>query len=387
MRLAYVCTDPGVPVYGSKGGSIHVQEVLRALIAKGVEVVLFARRVGGDTPRGLESVALRRLDRAPSGQTQERERFLLDANVALRDALAAEPELDMVYERHALWSYAAMEYAASAGLPGVLEVNAPLVDEQARYRKLHMVEEAEAAAQRCWDSAGSLLAVSAPLAAWLRDRVACPERVHAVPNGVDTARFGSHVTKELPADAGTVTIGFVGSLRPWHGVERLVAAFLRLWKEGLPVRLLIVGDGPMLERIEEDCKEAAAAVVLTGSVTPDRVPGLLASMDIAVAPYPRLESFYFSPLKLFEYMAAGLAIVASACGQVQEVILDGETGVLFEPDDADGLCAALRRLATDAALREQLGEQARQTAEQEHKWELVAESILARATNRGGAAV
>lgn len=387
MRMAYVCTDPGVPVYGRKGGSIHVQEVLRALVCKGVEVVLFARRVGGDTPRGLGSVQLRRLDRAPSGQTEERERFLLASNVALRDALAAEPGLDMVYERHALWSYAAMEYAASAGLPGVLEVNAPLVDEQSRYRKLHLVEEAEAAAQRSWDSAGSLLAVSAPLAGWLRERVVQPERVHVVPNGVDTDRFGPHVERELPAAGGVVTIGFIGSLRPWHGVERLVAAFLRLRQEGLAVRLLIVGDGPMRERIEADCKEAASEVVLTGAVMPDRIPGLLASMDIAVAPYPKMESFYFSPLKLFEYMAAGSAIVASASGQVEDVIQDDKTGLLYEPDDADGLCSALRRLSTDAALRDRIGAMARQTAEREHRWERVAESILARAPSGGGAVV
>ncbi len=387
MRLAYVCTDPGVPVYGRKGGSIHVQEVLRALIARGVEVVLFARRIGGETPRGLESVTLRQLGRAPSGQTEERERFLLDANCELREMLEAESGIDMVYERHALWSYAAMEYAAFAGLPGVLEVNAPLVDEQSRFRKLHMVEQAEAAARRCWESAGSLLAVSHPLAGWLRERVANPERVHVVPNGVDTARFGSHVRGVLPGAPGAVTLGFVGSLRPWHGVERLVAAFLRLRKEGLPVRLLIVGDGPMFDSIRSACAEAAEAVVFAGAVSPQEVPGLLASMDVAVAPYPRMESFYFSPLKLFEYMAAGLAVVASASGQVQEVISDGTTGLLYEPDDSEALCAALRSLVTDAGLRERLGAQARQRAEQEHRWERVAGRILAHAGIRGGATV
>lgn len=383
MRLAYVCTDPGVPVFGSKGGSIHVQEVLRALVAQGAEVVLFARRIGGETPRGLEAVELRRLARAPSGQTEERERFLLQANAELAGLLQAEPGIDVVYERHALWSYGAMEFAAKEGLPGLLEVNAPLVDEQARFRMLYSVEEASAAAQRCFDSAGALLAVSQPLAAWLSERVACPTRVHVVPNGVDTSRFGPDIVPALPR-SGVVTIGFLGSLRPWHGVEQLVDSFLRLRDEGLPVRLLVVGEGPMLESIRAQCGRAGDSVVLTGAVEPDRVPGLLASMDIAVAPYPKMESFYFSPLKLYEYMAAGKAIVASSVGQIEEAIRHERTGLLTEPDDLESLSGAIRSLVIDPELRRRLGDNARSVALREHRWTEVGTRILSLAASQQG---
>lgn len=383
MRLAYVCTDPGVPVFGSKGGSIHVQEVLRALLARGVEVVLFARRIGGEAPRGLESIKVRRLARAPSGQHEERERFLLSANAELDGLLRAEGGIDIVYERHALWSYSAMEFAAEQGVPGLLEVNAPLVEEQARFRKLFLADEAAAAAQRCFDSAGALLAVSRPLAAWLSDRTACPARVHVVPNGVDTSRFGPGIVPALPC-ADAVTLGFLGSLRPWHGVEQLVDGFLRLREEGLPVRLLVVGDGPMLESISEQCASAGDSAILTGSVDPDRVPGLLASMDIAVAPYPEMESFYFSPLKLYEYMAAGKAIVASAVGQIEEVIEHEVTGLLSEPDSSESLLDALRSLVIDPGLRRRLGESARSVALRKHSWAEVGGRILSLAASQQG---
>jgi glycosyltransferase involved in cell wall biosynthesis len=386
MRIAYVCTDPGVPVFGSKGGSIHLQEVLRGMIARGHKVVLCARRIGGEVPQGLESVTLRRLSKAPSGQTEKRERFLLEANDDLRATLASEPGLDMVYERHALWSFAAMEFAQNAGLPGLLEVNAPLVEEQQRFRSLERVEQAEAAATRCIAAAGALLAVSRPLAAWLETCDGAAGRVHVVQNGVDISRFGSQVVASQPA-AGLVTIGFLGSLRPWHGVEQLGTAFLQLRQQGSSVRLLIVGDGPMRAQIERQCASEADSVVMTGAVEPERVPGLLASMDIAVAPYPRMESFYFSPLKLYEYMAAGVAIVASASGQVCDVIENRRTGLLYEPDDGEALCAALGRLVGDAGMRSELGANARGVADREHRWEHVVGRILGHAERCGKAAV
>ncbi len=384
MKIAYVCTDPGVPVFGHKGGSIHVQSVVRALLARGAEVVLFARRIGGEAPAGLESVDVRRLSKAPSGQTVERERFLLDANAELRDLLAAEPGVDLVYERHSLFSHAAMEFARGAGIPGLLEVNAPLIEEQQRYRSLTLVAEAEAAATRCFAAAGSVLAVSRPLADRLEAETAARGRVHVVPNGVDISRFGPLVTPSLPGKEGVVTIGFVGSLRPWHGVEQLVEAFLDLRREAVPVRLLIVGDGPMREMIDTACASQSESVVLTGAVPPVRVPGLLASMDIAVAPYPRMEHFYFSPLKLYEYMAAAVAIAASASGQVAEVIEDGRTGLLYKPDDPGGLYRVLARLISDAELRARLGMRARETADREHGWNRVAAKILELAGERGG---
>ena len=81
-------------------------------------------------------------------------------------------------------------------------------------------------------------------------------------------------------------------------------------------------------------------------------------MDVAIAPYPALEDFYFSPLKVFEYMASGRAVVASRIGQVAEVVVDGVTGLLYEPGDRAGLVNSIQRLQKDAVLRNELGRRA-----------------------------
>ena len=82
-------------------------------------------------------------------------------------------------------------------------------------------------------------------------------------------------------------------------------------------------------------------MTFTNAVAPEAVPGLLASIDAAVAPYPALGHFYFSPLKVYEYMAAGRAIVASRAGQLEELLEDGAHALLCPPGDAAALAEAL----------------------------------------------
>ena len=115
---------------------------------------------------------------------------------------------------------------------------------------------------------------------------------------------------------------------------------------------------------------------LTGGVAPSAVPGLLASMEAAVAPYPPLAQFYFSPLKVYEYMAAGLPAVASRIGQLTELIEDGVTGLLCPPGDASALAGALYRLYSQPAWSARLGQAARATVLRDHTWDAVVQRIL-----------
>ena len=119
----------------------------------------------------------------------------------------------------------------------------------------------------------------------------------------------------------------------------------------------------------------------TGAVTPEEIPGWLASMHVAVAPYPALDNFYFSPLKLFEYLAAGLPTVASRIGQVTELLREGETGLLVTPGDATSLCSTLARLRADASLRAQLGANGRAYVERHHTWDAAVARLLKLAKN------
>ena len=378
-RVAYVVSDPGVPVFGRKGCSVHVREVLRAMLDLGMEVVLFARRFDGPQPAELERVSVCRLPSLPKGDGEARERAALDGNATLRAALERSGSFDLVYERYSLWSYGGMEYARSAGVSGLLEVNAPLIDEQTRYRTLVDREGAVATTDRTFRAASQLIAVSRGVADYLREFTGAPDRIHVIPNGVDPDRFPEGLPPSLPAAPSTFTVGFVGSLRPWHGLSVLVEAFSLLAENETALRLLVVGDGPERADLVSNLSGRGLldAVHLAGSVPPDRVPGLLASMDAAVAPYPPQPRFYFSPLKVYEYMAAGLPVVASRIGQIEELIEPEVNGLLCSPGDARALAAALDRLRDDEALRLRLGRAARDSIRKEHSWTEVTRRLLA----------
>jgi glycosyltransferase involved in cell wall biosynthesis len=375
MNVAYVCADPGVPVFGRKGASVHVQEVIRAMLARGVSVTLFARRFGGAPPTGLADVAAVQLPAIGGVEGAARERALVESNNAITSMLRARGGFDLVYERHSLWCHAAMEFAQDSSVPGVLEVNAPLIDEQARYRALCEPELARSSSVRSFRAATVIAAVSADVAAYVRGQVPEHGRVHILPNGVDPARFKpeSAARQALPER----TIGFVGTLKPWHGVDILLDAFGLLSRAG-SVRLLLVGDGP--ERTALETRATAlglgSAVEFTGAVDPEAVPAYLASMDVAVAPYPSMEGFYFSPLKLYEYMAAGCAIVASDIGQIRDVVEHGRTGLLVEPGNSRALAGAISELLADPHRRRLLGESARAAAVERHSWSRVVDRVL-----------
>jgi glycosyltransferase involved in cell wall biosynthesis len=387
MRIAYICADQGVPVFGRKGCSIHVQEVVRALLRRGAQVDLFTPRNEGTPPAGLESARLHPLPIAAQKDPAAREQAAFQANGALRQVLEREGPFDLVYERYSLWSHAGMDYAQAVGIPGLLEVNAPLIDEQVRYRVLVDRGRAEWVAHRVYGNASALIAVSREVAAYLSQFPQAEPRVRVIPNGVNPDRFRADQRPTLPPSPGSFTIGFVGTLKPWHGLSTLVDAFDRLHADDPTIRLLLVGDGPERSRIQQQLNDpdAHSAVRFTGSVDPSEVPGLLASMDVAVAPYPCTSNFYFSPLKVYEYMAAGRAVVASRIGQLIELIEHEVTGLLCDPGNPHELAGALRRLRDDMALRVRLGQAARSRIQREHSWQETIQRILDLAQFAGSA--
>jgi len=366
-----------VPISGTKGCSIHVQEFLRALVRTGAQVRLYATRIGGAAIAGLAEVQVCELQLKRNGGMALREQAALAANENLHSLLERDGPFDLVYERYSLFSYSAMEYARAKGVPGVLEVNAPLIEEQARYRTLVDRNGAEHAARRVFKAASILVAVSEEIAAYLERFPEAQGRVQVVANGVDPDRFRPARTAEAPGSR-PFTVGFVGSLKGWHGLPNLAEAFARLTTRAADARLLIVGDGPERERLEQALRDRNVlnATMFTGAVSHDQVPALLESIDVAVAPYPKLANFYFSPLKIYEYMAAGLAVVASGAGQVAQLIDDGVTGLLYEAGDVDGLLEALDRLRRDPQLRVSLGKSAREAILRGHTWDAIVKRTL-----------
>ena len=378
MRIAYVCMDPGVPVFGTKGCSVHVQEIVRELDRHGAQVSVFATRAGGEQPAIFPRCETCFLVPRDAPGAAAREQQLLDLNEPLRAALAATGPFDFVYERYSLWSFAAMEYAHAAGIPALLEVNSPLIDEQAQVRHLVDRDRAYAVADRTFAAADALLAVSQEVASYLATWPSARGRIHVVMNGVDADRVRPGMARNARAPDDAFTIGFVGTLKPWHGLGMLVEAFGLVRRSAPACRLLVVGTGPEEERLAADLRKRGLLdrSRLTGAVPPQQVPAFLASMDVAVAPAREDAPFYFSPLKIFEYMAAGLPIVAARIGQIPEIVHDHVNGLLCAPGDGHEMAAAIDRVRRDPALGARLGGAARASVLQSHTWAHTVDRIL-----------
>ena len=371
MRIAYVSADRGIPVFGEKGASIHIQEMMHAFARLGHDVRCVTARAGGAPRRGLS------VDEVPqtvSGVTRaEKEHAAMAQADAIEDRLCelfGEWPFDLIYERYSLWSAAGCRAAAKLGVVVVTEVNAPLVLEQAEFRSLVCANEARAIEAEVLAGSTALAAVSRHIGDYLVDAGADPARVHVIGNAVDTGHFRPGVPPanlDIPEDA--FVVGFTGSLKMWHGVDTLMEAF-RIFRAREPhAHLLICGDGPKRGWIDGFIAGAGLqeAVTMAGWVDHADLPSLIARMDVATAPYPASNAHYFSPLKLYEYLAMGIPVVASDIGQTAELLVGSDAACLLPPGDAGALVRALEELAADPARREKMAKAAAREGAQ-HDW-------------------
>ena len=403
MKILYLCFDPGIDLSGvKKGASIHVRSFVRALTELGHEVTVVGTNVS--SPESFESLTGAAVLRAPLSPRSRaflkalKARRLLTPGVSSgRDLIRAYHNNEFfrvakeaagrllpsfIYERYSLWGTAGQRLARNHSIPLVLEVNSPLSYEEQKYRGWSILCSLGRWVEcRTWRRADLLVPVSQALCNHFEEAGVKGRKVEILPNAVDTRLFRSEVNdaalrSRLKPD-GRFVVGFVGSFKAWHGIGFLLEAFKRLHDEDASYHLLLVGDGPMRADVEEKARLLGLqeAVTLVGNVPHEEVPQYLALMDVAVAPYPAVEDFYFSPLKLFEYMAGGRAVVASRIGQVAEVIADGLTGLLYEPGNQEALRASIRRLRADESLRRELGQNARM-ASSKNTWQQNAQRVV-----------
>lgn len=356
MRVLVVCADYGIPLNGTKGASVHLRAMACALAEEGARVVVACR---GATPPPGWRLPVRAL---PAGPRPSQDDFSPEAmNAADRAALEAIRDgfaYDAIYERYALWATAGLDTARRLQLPFALEVNAPLTAEAERWRTMAFREAAMTAETRLAREATLLAPVSEPIARHLERLGAPNERIMTLPNGVgdDFLRVGQD---RLAAGAGVArprratTIVFAGSLKPWHGIEVLLDAFERLGGEAAGYALRIIGDGPAREVVQAAVARGTG-VTWCGALAHEAIPAELRHADIAVAPYLEEGDGYFSPLKVVEYQAAGLPVVASGGEGVREALQDGATGLLVPAGDAAALADGIAELNADPARAHEL---------------------------------
>jgi glycosyltransferase involved in cell wall biosynthesis len=403
MKILYLCFDPGIDLSGVKGASIHVRSFVRALTELGHEVAVVGTKVS--SPESFETLtgaSILQAPLTPRNRTLHRElksgnRFLAlglsgghdlvrafhnSEFFRVADECSGRLSPSFIYERYSLWGTAGQRLARKHSIPLALEVNSPLTYEEEKYRGGSFFPSlARWAERRTWRRADLLVAVSQALCNHFEKAGVKTQKVKILPNAVDTRLFrpevdDSRLRSRLKPD-GRFVVGFVGSFKAWHGVDFLLEAFNWLCGEDASYHLLLVGDGPMRAKLEEETRRLGlqGAVTLVGNVPHEEIPRYLALMDVAVAPYPALDDFYFSPLKLFEYMAGSRAVVASRIGQVAEVISDGLTGLLYEPGNKEALLGCIQRLRADETLRRELGQNARMACSK-NTWRQNAERVV-----------
>lgn len=426
MKILYLCPDLGIPVLGRKGASVHVREMCSAFGRAGHQVVLAAQTLNKSPWESPAETSAKIVQVRPSTSTTTVAQALKEFNAKLQLENSLPGELrrilynsdlesdlirrfekeppDFIYERASLYATAGASLAKRFGAPLILELNAPLAVEQATYRSTGLGKLAAQAERWTLTHADAVVVVSSELAKHVRSLGVSPRKIQVIPNGVNPALFlpngvehglqaastsaidkRSKSPKPLqsvsrsglkaalrPNGAVAPVVGFVGGLRPWHGVEVLPELLARLQKRHPGTRLVIAGDGQLRSDLERAFAKRGLKklVTITGLLGHEAVPDVIRTFDVALAPYPKHDhDFYFSPLKLFEYMACGIPVVAAKVGQIAETVRHGKTGLLYPAGNLNALVASCDRLLSDDALRHKLSGAAARLVRQKFTWD------------------
>ena len=297
---------------------------------------------------------------------------------------------DVLYERYALYTVCGRWVARLFGLPFILEVNAPLSAELSRHGGLAFQSLARWVETRLLSRATRTVVVSQAMADLFVRQGVPRGKLVVMPNGVDATRFnpaidGRALRRKLGLD-GACVVGFVGWIRPWHGVEQLIDAVAELLPRCPALRLLLVGGGPALPGLEAQVQRLGLVgkVLFTGPLPATEVPAYIAATDVVVQPDV---TDYASPIKLFEYLAVGRAVLAPAKPNILEIVTDGVTALTFAPGDRAAMTAALLLLHDDPALRARLGAAGAALIDQRgYRWRCNAQRVIDLVdTSRGSA--
>jgi glycosyltransferase involved in cell wall biosynthesis len=367
VRILYVASD--VALSDAHGGAVHVREVASGLAALGHEVWVIVRGRPGQDMRGREDgFEIRRvLQRVPSRI------FRLIALPAV-DREARELRPDVVIERYYNFGGEGVIVARRLSVPALLEVNSPMVEYPGSLKD--RLDRLVGSPLRRWreylarEAAGFVAPTATILPAFVEH-----ERVHELPWGANTERFHPGVpAANLAFVRGRKVVAFVSSFRSWHGASSLVEAAAKLRRND--VLFLMIGDGP--ERAGVESRIAALGLarsfVFTGAIPHENVPSYLRHAFVGVAPFETrrhryLEiDFYWSPLKILEYMAMALPVVTVDLPALRRIVRPGVDGLVYPEGDIAALAAALAELLDSPEKARSFGHFARERVVEDFSW-------------------
>jgi glycosyltransferase involved in cell wall biosynthesis len=231
-------------------------------------------------------------------------------------------------------------------------------------------------------SADRIVPVSRGITEVLLRRGCISSKISLVENGVNVdmfaAKFSASVIqnerKRLGIPISVPVICYVGAIRPWQGLELLITAAREMMGKSRDTRFLVVGGGEGLDSLKEQAESEGvdSLFVFTGPIPYERVPLMIALSDVCVAPFAG--GRVASPMKVYEYMAAGKPMVVSRIRGL-EFIEERGLGRLVDPDDADDLAEVLTCLLTDWPAAEAMAARAQEYARRNCSWLSVARRI------------
>ncbi len=358
-----MASDQVVP--GATGGSVHVLEVARGLAARGHEVHAVIRQTPGAKPQEQDGrVHWHRVTWTPPL------RFFRFRAARAVEQIARKVAPDALMERYYNFGGEGITVATRRGIPALLEVNSPAVDHAGSLKAVLdaalMVRPLRRYRERLCREARALVApIPEIVPSFARDKTVTVTWGANVEAFAPTRR-SLETRRSLGIPEAAVVVLFSGSFRPWHGVRVFEAAAARLASRA-DVFFVLVGGAA--------CGACVGYRGLRLGVQPyERMPEIVASADIGVAPYETARQrqlslgFYWSPLKVFEYMASGLPTLTIPRFPLTEIVRDGQEGLMFREADPVDLARQIERLADDAALRSHLGNAARSRVVEQYSW-------------------
>jgi glycosyltransferase involved in cell wall biosynthesis len=367
------------------GQAVHLEEMIDALREQGHEILLVGPASFEKVGFGGSSPVVDRIKRiipAPAYEVLELVYNLLAFRRLDKAVRSFRP--DFIYERFSLFLLAGTWLHRLRGTPILLEVNGPLYEERLRHDGLSLRGLARRCQAYIWRNVDYVLPVTAVLADQVHGYGVPKERIVVITNGINRKRFdrapAMAQAKEDAGLSGRLVLGFTGFVRQWHAMDKVID-FLADHGERLNLHLLIVGDGPSRSDLEAlaAARNVSHRFTITGVIERDAVAKHVATFDVALLPGI---NDYASPLKLFEYMYLGKAVVAPDQQNIREILTDEKDALLFDPADPSTMTLAIRRLSEDGALRAQIGAGSHATlGEKGLYWSNNASKVVALANN------